>query len=149
MRLDVAKIMGDAGVTPRLVALYVPDYVLPSARIAKSSRMAQILQQMLPGYDISVPVASGPFEDAGGVSAYFDKDKGAMTPQRLVLSVKRDFLTSMATVLRAIKVHRPQILIADGQGVLIALGISKALLLETCLAVRNVQHQELPQLTKL
>ena len=54
----------------------------------------------------------------------------------------------MATVLRAVKLHRPQIVVADGQGALIALALSRPLLLESCMALRNIQLSEVPSLAK-
>ena len=48
----------------------------------------------------------------------------------------------MLTVLRAVTAHKPDFIFGDGQGGLIALGLSSALCLEACLSKRNVQLQE-------
>ena len=56
--------------------------------------------------------------------------------------MKRDFLTSVALVARSVKAHRPSLIIADGQGALVTLGLVKPLLLESCLALRDVAVQE-------
>jgi len=48
----------------------------------------------------------------------------------------------MVTVLRAVERHKPAILIGDGQGALVALGVSRPVLLETALAARNVQTDD-------
>ena len=57
-------------------------------------------------------------------------------------NLKRDYHTSLATLARAVKVHRPQLIIADGQGALIALGLAKALVVESCLSLRNADISE-------
>ena len=49
-----------AGIMPKLTVLYVPDYVAPSVRLTKSAHLWRILVTMLPGYEISVPVAGVP-----------------------------------------------------------------------------------------
>ena len=110
--------------------------------------MRQGLNHMLPGHEISVPVAAGPFEDDQGNPAWFTKGKGAQTPAKMILELKKDFLTSVAAALRAVKAHRPTVVVADGQGALVALGLANALCLETCLAMRNVQLPEIPPLAK-
>ena len=48
----------------------------------------------------------------------------------------------MATVLRAVERHKPAVLIGEGQGALVALGVSKPVLLETALAARNEQRED-------
>ena len=136
-----------AGLMPKVTVLYVPDYVATSTRLAKSAHLWRIIVTMLPEHEIRVPIAPGPFEDDHGISAFFGKGKGAMTPAKLVQDLKRDLLTSMATVLRAVKLHRPQIVVADGQGALIALALSRPLLLESCMALRNIQLSEVPSLS--
>ncbi len=44
--------------------------------------------------------------------------------------------------MRAVERHKPSILIGDGQGALVALGVSRPVLLETALAARNVQTDD-------
>ena len=63
---NLPRLMMTAGLAPRITVLYLPDYVTPSVRLAKSSQMQQVLNHMLPGHEISVPVAAGPFEDDQG-----------------------------------------------------------------------------------
>ena len=89
------EVLRQQGVSTRLVVLYVPDYVSNAARLAKTSQMWQVLSRMLPTYDITLPLVEGPFQDPAGLSAFFDKGKGGLTPARLVQSVKRDFLLSL------------------------------------------------------
>ena len=84
------RLMMAAGLAPRITVLYLPDYVTPSVRLAKSSQMQQVLNHMLPGYDISVPLAAGPFEDDQGNPAWFTKGKGAQTPAKMILDLKKD-----------------------------------------------------------
>ena len=64
------------------------------------------------------------------------------------MCIRDSFLTSVAAALRAVKAHRPTVVVADGQGGLVALGLANALCLETCLAMRNVQLPEIPPLAK-
>ena len=52
------------------------------------------------------------------------------------------------TAARAVRAHKPQLLIADGQGALIALGLSKPLVLESALAMRNIHITEALQIAK-
>ena len=52
--------------------------------------------------------------------------------------LKKDFLTSMVTVLRAVERHKPAVLIGDGQGALVVMGLSRPVLLETALAAPMV-----------
>ena len=79
---NLPRLMMAAGLAPRITVLYLPDYVTPSVRLAKSSQMQQVLNHMLPGYDISVPLAAGPCEDDQGNPAWFTKGKGAQTPAK-------------------------------------------------------------------
>ena len=65
-----------------------------------------------------------------------------MTQQRLILSLKRDYMTGLATAARALVSHKPRLVVGDGQGALIALGLSSPLVLEACLATRNVGLNE-------
>ena len=145
---SLPRLMMTAGLAPKVTALYLPDYVTPSVRMAKSTQMQQVLCHMLPGHEVSVPVAGGPFEDDHGNPAWFAKGKGSLTPAKQILELKRDFLTSVAVALRAVKAHRPTVVVADGQGALIALGLANALCIETCLAMRNVQLPEIPPLAR-
>ena len=52
----------------------------------------------------------------------------------------------MALVARAVKAHRPQLVMGDGQGAMIALGLAKPLVLEATLALRNVDVKEAIQI---
>ena len=116
-----------AGITPRLTVLYLPDYVTSTTRLSKTSALWLGLGRMLPEYDISVPLVAGPFSDDEGINAFFDRTRKPTAPKRARLDLKRDFLTSMAVVARAVKAHRPQLIMGDGQGAMIALGLSKPL----------------------
>ena len=61
-----------AGITPRLTVLYLPDYVTSTTRLSSTSALWLGLGRMLPEYDISVPLVAGPFSDDEGINAFFD-----------------------------------------------------------------------------
>ena len=48
----------------------------------------------------------------------------------------------MASVARAVRAHGPSLILAEGQGALIALGLTCPLVLEATLALRNVDIKE-------
>ena len=54
----------------------------------------------------------------------------------------------MASAARSVAAHRPQVLVADGQGAHIALGMSRPLVLEAVLSLRNVDIKEALQIAK-
>ena len=68
-----------AGLAPRLTVLYLPDYVNEFTRMSKTSAMWLGLDKMLPEFEISVPLAEGPFIDDAGVRAFFDKTRRPQT----------------------------------------------------------------------
>ena len=144
-RLDYA--LYQVGVQQRLVVLYMPDYVTQQTRLSQSSAAWLGMGRMLPEYDITLPLCPGPFTDDQGHAAFFDKNR-SKTPKGAILDLKRDFLTSMASAARSIAAHRPQVLVADGQGALVALGMSRPLVLEAALALRNVDIKEALQIAK-
>ena len=135
IRLDYA--LHQVGVQQRLIVLYMPDYVTQQTRLSQSSAAVLGMGRMLPEYDITLPLCPGPFTDDQGHAAFFDKNR-SKTPKGAILDLKRDFLASMASAARSIAAHRPQVLVADGQGALIALGMSRPLVLEASRALPNL-----------
>ena len=120
----------------------MPDYVTQQTRLSQSSAAWLGMGRMLPEYDITLPLCPGPSTDDQGHAAFFFDKIRSKTPKGAVLDLRRDFLTSMASAARSVAAHRPQVLVTDGQGALIALGMTKPLVLEAALALRNVDIKE-------
>ena len=57
-----------------LKILYCSDYVTRDQRIAATSGLYVQLSQLLPGFEVSIALAEGPFEDDDGFSAHFEAD---------------------------------------------------------------------------
>ena len=87
-------------------------------------------------------MSRGPFEDLLGHRSHYDGNKAGLKEARLILETKKDTLTSIVTLARAVLRHQPDIVIGEGQGGIIVLGYSKALQLEVALQARNVQRDE-------
>jgi hypothetical protein len=140
---SIQQIASVAGVPIKLKILYCPDYVQPSMRITISSRLYQEFSRLLPSYEIQLALAEGPFEDDDGIGAHFDKDalKGYPVNKR-ILATKVDFHSSVVKLARHATLHQPKIIFGDGQGALIAMGLSRPFLLEQALSTRNVQRRE-------
>ena len=135
--------MSEAGVSPLLKVLYVADYMPSAKRISATGALWIELCRLLPGWRIEIAIVEGPFEDdEGEAHAHFEGTKHGLTPAKQVLEIKRELLTAMVKVLRACAVHRPQVLLGDGQGALVCLAVSKPLQVEVALAARNVQREE-------
>jgi hypothetical protein len=105
---------------------------------------------MLPQFEVSLAFSAGPFEDAaGGAFAHFDGSKhGVLTPAKQVLETKKDLLTSVVKVLRDCVRHCPALVVGDGQGALVVLALTRPLLVETALAARNVQREEVEEIAR-
>ena len=52
--------------------MYVPDYIPVKQRIMVTQELHTELGYLLPGYDISLAISEGPFEDDDGVGAHFE-----------------------------------------------------------------------------
>ena len=129
--------------------LYVPDYISREQRIWAVSRLYAQLSQAMPGYQVELALAEGPFEDDDGVSAHFEKDAlGRVQGQRQIGPLKRDLHASVAKLARNASMHRPRLVIAKGQGGVVALAYGHPGCLEQVLATRNVQPVELPEISQ-
>ena len=147
--LTPASVMASAGVMSTVKILYVTDYVPSQARLAVTSKLWQDLSRALPDYQVSLALAEGPFEDdTGDAHAHFAGGAQGKPPAKKVLETKKDLLTSVIKVLRNCSMHRPQLLLGDGQGGLVALAIAKPLLVEAALAARNVQREEVESIAQ-
>ena len=65
-----------------------------------------------------------------------------MSEAKLVLSTRKDALTSVAKLARDVDLYRPEVLIGEGQGGIITLAYSKAWGLEVAMQARNLQLAE-------
>ena len=138
-----APIAAAAGINLQLKVLYVPDYVSPETRMAASSYAMRELSYLVPRYDLKMALAAGPMEDTEGRATYFDKDVFACKaahkhPGRLA----RDLLTGVASLARAVRLHKPALILGEGQGALISIAYSKPQVMEKALYMRNVQLNE-------
>ena len=70
--LSVPMVMSSQGLAPYLKVLFVPDYVPLEQRVAVQSKLYVQLSQLLPGHQVHLAVADGPFEDDHGVGAHFE-----------------------------------------------------------------------------
>ena len=129
---SVAAIESEAGVSPVVRILYVSDYVPTSVRVALTGNLWKQMSAILPNYQVSLAISDGPFEDDDGQAfAHFDgKAQNWKHPSKQVLETKKDLLTSVVEVLRSCIVHKPHIIIGDGQGGLVCLVLAKPLLIE-------------------
>ena len=71
---NLATIMKAEGVSPVLKVLYVPDYVPVAQRVTMVQELHVQLSQLIPGYEVHLALAPGPFEDDDGVEGHFEKD---------------------------------------------------------------------------
>ena len=143
MSLDLAGLMAGAGVSPIVKVLYVPDYVPMSLRVQVTSKLYRDLSRLLPSYEVRLAYAEGPFEDHEGVGAHFDKTAlGHPSATKQAAALKVDMHAAVVKLGRHAAMHRPKLIIGEGQGALVAAGFAKPLLLEHALATRNVQEKE-------
>ena len=96
---------------------------------------------LMPRYEVHTCMCVGPFTDAYGNAAFFDKTRKHL-PKQIMLDVKRDMLTSVVAVLRSLAIHQPDIVVGQGQGGAVAIALSSPLLLEVCMAARNIKIEE-------
>ena len=139
----VGALCAAAGVLPKLKVLYVPDYADTTERLAGSSKLACVLQWMLPGREIALAISEGPFEDDDGVGAHFDRQALTESKPKLQLSaLKVDCHTSILKLARSAQLHQPEIIFGTGQGAVVAAGYALPELFEKALQTRNVQQTE-------
>ena len=145
--VDLAKLMTIAGVSPKVKILYVPDYIPMKRRVLVTETLFRELSRALPSFQVDLALAEGPFEDDDGVGAHFDEAAlRAKAKYKKKLALKVDFHSSVVKLARHAAMHKPAIIIGEGQGALIAVGYAKPLLLEAALATRNIQPEELSEI---
>ena len=80
------------------------------------------LGRLLPGYNIHLAIAEGPFEDDDGVGAHFEA--AALQPnkgvEKQVAALKVDLHVSVAKLARSAAMHKPRIVFGQGQGAVVA-----------------------------
>ena len=141
MELDVVEGLHAAGVSTQLKVMYVPDYVPLQARTLELQTLSQKLGQLLPGYELSIAIAEGPFEDEDGVGAHFEAKalqvgkpakEGKKAPQ--IASLIVDLHVSVVKLARAVALHKPSLIVGQGQGGIVAAAYAHPGCLETVLA---------------
>ena len=78
--LMLHQIMAAEGVALKLKVLYVPDYMSREHRVLATSHLYVQLSQALPGYQVELALAEGPFEDDDGIGAHFERDALGRVP---------------------------------------------------------------------
>ena len=122
--------------------LYIADYMSENRRVAESGAAWRTLQQMMPDASVHMALCLGPFEDDMVIAAFFEGTRPRMNPAACAKQLRRDLLTGIATGLRAVELHKPHLILGLGQGGIIALAMSRPLVVETAMWARNVQHED-------
>ena len=146
MELDVVEGLHAAGVSTQLKVMYVPDYVPLQARTLAVQTLSRALGQLLPGYELNIAIAEGPFKDEDGVGAHFEAKalqvgkpaKEGKKPQQ-ISSLIVDLHVSVVKLARAVALHKPSLVVGEGQGGVVAAAFAHPGCLETVLSSRNVQ----------
>ena len=90
----------------------------------------------------------GPFEDSEGHPCHFDGSRMRLPDAKKVKGIRVDLLTSIATVCRSVVNHSPDFVVGYGQGGLVSCCLSKPLVIELVLQMRNVQREEAHQIAQ-
>ena len=139
--------MSEGGVSPVLKVLFVPDYVSLQQRVAVTSMLYVKLGHLLPGYEVRLAIAEGPFEDHDGVGAHFEAD-ALRDHKKQIWCLKVDLHVSVIKLARHAAMHQPRLIIGQGQGAVVAIAYGHPGCFERVLATRNVQLAELPKLAQ-
>ena len=135
-----------AGLSTNLRVLYVPTYSPPEAVSREKEVLFREIGRCLPQMQIIMSVAQGPFEDDHGDASWVDKATfGIQAPETRKKKLKVDLATGICQLLRFIDRFKPQVVFGDGQGAIMALGISKPGLVERVLQSRNMQREEIQE----
>ena len=143
-------LLASVGASLTVKVLYVPDYVPMEQRVTLTGKLHTELSRLLPGYNIHLAIAEGPFEDDDGVGAHFEAsalqpNKG---PEKQIASLKVDLHVSVAKLARSAAMHQPRIIFGEGQGAVVAIAYGSAGCLEEVFATRNFQPSELPEVNQ-
>ena len=107
------------------------------------------MSNALPGYQVELALADGPFEDDDGLSAHFEANAlGRVPGPKQIGALKVDLHVSVVKLARHAAMHKPRLVLGKGQGGVVALAYGHPGCLEQVLATRNVQAVELPELSQ-
>ena len=98
------------------------------------------LHQVLPGYEVELALAEGPFEDDDGVGAHFEAlalQKGSSLVKQIG-ALKVDLHVSVIKLARHAVMQKPKLIVGHGQGAIIAIAYGHPGCFEQVLATRNV-----------
>ena len=128
--------------------LYLAAGGSPTLVRAELARLVRDMERYFPHCQVTVVRGEMPFEEeVSSFGSYFDKatfsTKSEVEKKK---RIKRDLLTSIATSLRSIERQKPTIIVGDGPGALVALGLSKPEFLEHVLQQRNLQQVEIEKM---
>ena len=139
-REDAVAVTGP--IQERLTVVYVHDY-RPAAEEARAlGRVEAALKRSLPGIKVVIHSCYGPFEDDTGIQCHFDGTRMFLAEQKRIKGIRVDALTALATLSRSVASFTPEFVIGTGQGAVIAMLLTKPLVLELMLQMRNVQREE-------
>ena len=141
--VKIAAAMSEAGVSPVMKVLYVPDYVPTENRLNANAKVYREVAACAPGYEIKMVLSEGPFEDDHGVASHFvGRTLGLKQVRKRVGGTRVEFHTSVIQLARRVEMFKPSIIVGEGQGALIAIGYVTPEVLETAMSSRNVQQNE-------
>ena len=126
----------------KATVVYVHDYRPEKEERQALSNLGEVLKKVLPGMETGLYSAYGPFEDDVGIQCHFDGSRMFLSEQKRIKGLRVDILTSLATLSRLVAQFCPEIVVGSGQGGLVAMCLTKPLVLELMLQMRNVQREE-------
>ena len=126
----------------KAAVVYVHDYRPEKEERQALSNLEEVLKKTLPGMETGLYSAYGPFEDDVGIQCHFDGSRMFLAEQKRIKGLRVDILTSLATLSRLVAQFCPEIVVGSGQGGLVAMCLTKPLVLELMLQMRNVQREE-------
>ena len=126
----------------KAAVVYVHDYRPEKEERQALSNLGEVLKKVLPGMETGLYSAYGPFEDDVGIQCHFDGSRMFLAEQKRIKGLRVDILTSLATLSRLVAQFCPEIVVGSGQGGLVAMCLTKPLVLELMLQMRNVQWEE-------
>ena len=126
----------------KAAVVYVHDYRPEKEERQALSNLEEVLKRTLPGMETGLYSAYGPFEDDVGIQCHFDGSRMFLAEQKRIKGLRVDILTSLATLSRLVAQFCPEIVVGSGQGGLVAMCLTKPLVLELMLQMRNAQREE-------
>ena len=117
----------------KAAVVYVHDYRPEKEERQALSNLGEVLKKVLPGMETGLYSAYGPFEDDVGIQCHFDGSRMFLSEQKRIKGLRVDILTSLATLSRLVAQFCPEIVVGSGQGGLVAMCLTKPLVLELML----------------